>query len=366
MNKILKLDNNIDIVAVEPLNNKQDKILEVNWFMHRRCNFDCSYCPPYIHDNFSKVISFEQVVKTLTVFSKRLKDIGKEKINWALTGGEPLINPDIIKILKYIRNDEITKKIIVTSNGSRNYKKLKEIMFYLDNLTISLHLEKGLDHNFKLIEKIDKLTNDYQNKFITFTIVVPAGFLEDVKKIKIMLEQKNLKHSFRAIKPTFDYDLNLIKSGHKWFKNKKNVEIDKNFSNLVNTKRFQENEKFRLEYYSKEENDFLISTERVHDFHNMIFFTRNKNSHKIHSDHLYANYMSKFKGWHCFGGIDHCAIRENGDVWRTVCQNASPLGNINTGFSFVDAPMICQKETCVALPDITCRKNKPGFEELVK
>jgi hypothetical protein len=71
-----------------------------------------------------------------------------------------------------------------------------------------------------------------------------------------MLEQKNLKHSFKAMKPTFDHDLNLSKPGHKWF-GKKNTEIDKNLSILSNKKRFQENEKYRLEYYSKEEDDFL-------------------------------------------------------------------------------------------------------------
>ena len=36
---------------------KDPRIISVQWFIGKRCNYDCSYCSPFIHDNYSSHIT---------------------------------------------------------------------------------------------------------------------------------------------------------------------------------------------------------------------------------------------------------------------------------------------------------------------
>ena len=40
-----------------------EKIIHVDWFLGRRCNFDCVYCPPTIHDSTSSYPDFKKLQK---------------------------------------------------------------------------------------------------------------------------------------------------------------------------------------------------------------------------------------------------------------------------------------------------------------
>ena len=36
-------------------------IFQITWDLGRRCNYDCSYCPPHRHDNFSRHATFDEL-----------------------------------------------------------------------------------------------------------------------------------------------------------------------------------------------------------------------------------------------------------------------------------------------------------------
>jgi hypothetical protein len=39
-----------NIISIQPT----EKVFSITWMLGRRCNYDCMYCPPELHDKFSK------------------------------------------------------------------------------------------------------------------------------------------------------------------------------------------------------------------------------------------------------------------------------------------------------------------------
>ena len=66
----------------------------VDWYVGRRCNFDCTYCPSYLHDNYSKHVSYDNMKKSVDIITEK----HGTNVYWSLSGGEPTVNPDFMKI----------------------------------------------------------------------------------------------------------------------------------------------------------------------------------------------------------------------------------------------------------------------------
>ena len=99
------------------------------WHITEKCNMRCSHCYQADYDSKNEM-SFEELKgiadKIFMVLKKWMK---KGRI--ALTGGEPLINPHLFNLIKYLdKNDEIEKIGILTNGTLINEKtidKIKEI-----------------------------------------------------------------------------------------------------------------------------------------------------------------------------------------------------------------------------------------------
>ena len=61
----------------------------------RRCNLSCAYCNEY--DDFSKPVPTAEVFERID----RLSALGTAIIT--LSGGEPLLHPDVVSIIQHIR-----------------------------------------------------------------------------------------------------------------------------------------------------------------------------------------------------------------------------------------------------------------------
>lgn len=84
-----------------------------------RCNFRCPYCMPseqfhhaYEFLNKNQWLSFEEIVRLAKVFIQ----LGVKKIR--LTGGEPLMRPDIDKLIKELVTLDGLDDLALTTNGS--------------------------------------------------------------------------------------------------------------------------------------------------------------------------------------------------------------------------------------------------------
>jgi organic radical activating enzyme len=148
----------------------------IAWDLGRRCNYNCSYCPISVHNNFETHKSLD----SLLLAEKNINDHWRydERIKWTFTGGEPTTNKDLIPFLQFLYNKG--DALHVQTNGSRTtdyYKKLFEI----SSIGISVHLEfADSNHILKLTEELSKIEN---NEVLEIRIMLKQGMLKDVKEL---------------------------------------------------------------------------------------------------------------------------------------------------------------------------------------
>ncbi len=157
-NKVLKIFGHFGV--------DYDFPLQINLELSRSCNLKCTFCPreqasQYGNIDFKvakKVIDEATCLKKPTVFGLHM---------W----GEPLLNPDIFKIIKYIKQSHSGHRVTLTTNGFLlNSKKSADLLAtQIDQVIVSYHsdssekmkeligrdLEKSvLDSNIKSLIKL--------------------------------------------------------------------------------------------------------------------------------------------------------------------------------------------------------------------
>ena len=57
-----------------------------------------------------------------------------------------------------------------------------------------------------------------------------------------------------------------------------------------------------------------------------------------------------------YGGIETLMIDHDGSVWRATCRQGGVLGNIETGFTLEEDPILCAKRWCNCAADLNTTK----------
>lgn len=118
----------------------------VVWDLGRRCNFDCSYCTGWMHSTSSPLNSFEKYKKTAKFIDDYYSIYSMfHKKSWrcivSFTGGEPTVNPAFYLLLPYMKETYPNFQLNLTTNGTWGERKGKELLKYIDTITISYHCE---------------------------------------------------------------------------------------------------------------------------------------------------------------------------------------------------------------------------------
>jgi MoaA/NifB/PqqE/SkfB family radical SAM enzyme len=90
------------------------KPLQCSLYVTDRCNLNCGYCTEY---NNSRP---HPTLEDLKLWIRKIRDLGTMRI--ALVGGEPLLHPDIVEIVRYCR--ELGFATSLTTNGFLLTRKL--------------------------------------------------------------------------------------------------------------------------------------------------------------------------------------------------------------------------------------------------
>ncbi|CAK9296517.1 unnamed protein product [Gordionus sp. m RMFG-2023] len=103
-----------------------------------KCNFKCKYCYPqtskFIATPMSQLLGYQEILKLIDIF-ERHGDIKKIR----LTGGEPLMRKDTIRIIDHITKHTGIKIVGLTTNGYYLDQKVGDLKEAgLTNLNISL------------------------------------------------------------------------------------------------------------------------------------------------------------------------------------------------------------------------------------
>ena len=139
--------------AIDP-NNRISFLLD--WELTMKCNLDCSYCATGLyggHDNSTNHPSLKECLSALDFMFEYVdlymdtKPKGIRYVILNVYGGESLHHPDIVKILSQVREkyQMYTNRwhltVTTTTNAIISDKKLKQIIPYIDEFTVSYHSE---------------------------------------------------------------------------------------------------------------------------------------------------------------------------------------------------------------------------------
>ena len=157
--KTIQHYNGKEIIAIGVI----DKILhgtaEIHLDVGKKCNFDCSYCPTGVHDNFSPFMTIETIQNALNIIESH-SGIIKNK-NCVITGGEPTLYKDLNKLIQVLKKDNF-KKIKINTNGTASYNTYVNLLEDKNiNLDLSFHYEFTTE---KIIEKCSKLKKQFPNQ----------------------------------------------------------------------------------------------------------------------------------------------------------------------------------------------------------
>lgn len=128
--KSIPSDGDLNPVAI-----RGTRTFTISWSLGYRCNYNCSYCSPRIHNNYSSHLPYEQWCRAWDLVHSK---IAPNRIRLTIVGGEPTINPSYIDMITYASSPAI--HIVTTTNGTASVHQLAKALA-LGSLTISIHQE---------------------------------------------------------------------------------------------------------------------------------------------------------------------------------------------------------------------------------
>jgi MoaA/NifB/PqqE/SkfB family radical SAM enzyme len=285
--------------------------IKVEWNLGKRCNYDCTYCPAAIHDNFSPHTDINLLEQTVD----KLCEIGKP-LRISLTGGEPCVHPDIEDLLEYFKRKEVSW-VNLTTNGTRPASWYLQNEMFFNHLVFSLHFEH--DWN-RVVDTILKFYDSTQSDFFV-NIMAHHNYMINVRSVVKKFDELGIKYAVRRI---------------RWTEGDHNV-----FDDM----RYDGND---LEWLLKQE-----STAKA----NCIIDQNETTERIIHANDVIKLHLNKFKGWECNAGIESLMINWDGDVHRATCRVGGSLGNIYQGsFLFPTNSITCSRDWCTCAADIPLSK----------
>ena len=151
------ITNDEKIYAIVAKNYLINPAFEFHIDIGKKCNFDCSYCPPNIHDNFSPFLSLESLNKLICMVEDTNADSLKNK-KCILTGGEPTLFKELLPLIDILHSKGY--RVLINTNGTASRKLLTELLDKNVTILVSLHNEFT---NTKLMEKIKTLKKEYSH-----------------------------------------------------------------------------------------------------------------------------------------------------------------------------------------------------------
>lgn len=334
---------------------KDPKIITIIWFIGKRCNYDCSYCSSFTHDNYSPHIDKIKAFHFLDQLEKCAIE-QKKKIKLEITGGEPFVHPYFIEILKYAKSKTRIRHLSVTTNGSLPFLIYEQSSVYITNITISLHLEQSDKVIDETIAKIINL-NQITKWFLNVNLMALPGKFEKLKYVIKQFDENHIKFVLRKIDPPNEH--NKTTTRKKDLPNNFDQELyEKYFAKDKIIKKNNWNDALNWDqYYSKQELEFFDN-----------FITKNKwQNIKLHlpdeqielnTDDLKSKNLNSWQGWKCYIGIDSIYVQHTGEVFRGNCMQGESIGKIGEKLNWPTEPITCPLKWCTCKSDMVVRKAK--------
>lgn len=287
--------------------------IKVEWNLGKRCNYDCTYCPKEIHDNFSPHTDIEILKQTVD----KLASLGKP-IRLSLTGGEPSVHPKIEELVEYIKSKNFW--LSMTTNGTR--RPLWYVRQLLDQYVFSLHFE----HEWTNVLHTIKSVNEHiHGAHIIVQVMCHQEKMQEARDAVIILEKNNIKYNLRRVRWTEgDHDL---------------------FDDMK---------------YDQKDLDWILENDSTVGANTVLFYKDKQEMY--HANDVIKLHKNQYKGWACNVGLESLMINWDGEVHRATCRVGGSLGNIYEGSFIVPTePVICDRNFCTCAADIPVTKYDKNY-----
>jgi organic radical activating enzyme len=170
---------------------------QILWDISRRCNYDCTYCWPSVHNNKEGFPEFDSVIATIDMMIDNWSN--GEPIRWNFGGGEPTMHPQFLDILKHLKSRN--QWVLVTTNGARSTKFWTEASKYINSVNMSAHFasmdqfrgneQRFIDNCKVIMQQHDKVDDDH---WLEIKLMVEPGYLDRAQQLKQKIEELDMLH----------------------------------------------------------------------------------------------------------------------------------------------------------------------------
>ena len=232
----------------------------VCWNITTKCNQNCKYCHRFLGINDLTYEENKEILNNL------IKD-GVNNITW--TGGEALLYPNLKELLKISKENGIKNKLITNGMVLAQNENMREILDYLDSLTLSLdtinddtneELGRGRNH-FEEVKVILDYVKD-KNLKVNINTVVSKKNINEMEQLGEFLNNYNISKwkffKFMPLRETAEKNKDEFAITDAEFEQTKNV--FRNFGNIGETD-FRQEKDMEDKYTLLIANGDIIKTE---------------------------------------------------------------------------------------------------------
>jgi MoaA/NifB/PqqE/SkfB family radical SAM enzyme len=182
------------IIRLEPIENA----IIFTWMIGARCNYDCMYCPSWSHNNERPHHTFEDLKTVWSNFYSATRDKNLP-YRISFTGGEVTANKNFLPLIEFLRQQNVSIRMLVTTNGSASKRYYQRLAALVDSISFSTHSEFFDEQKF--FEKVFLIDQQMirPEKSVHVNIMNEYWNQDRIDLYKQLLDDRGVSYSVNAI-----------------------------------------------------------------------------------------------------------------------------------------------------------------------
>jgi MoaA/NifB/PqqE/SkfB family radical SAM enzyme len=182
------------IIRLEPVENA----IIFTWMIGARCNYDCMYCPSWSHNDDRPHHTFEDLKTVWSNFYAATRDKNLP-YRISFTGGEVTANKNFLPLIEFLRQQDVSMRMLVTTNGSASKRYYQKLGTLVDSISFSTHSEFFDEQKF--FEKVFLIDQQMirPEKSVHVNIMDEYWNQDRIESYKQLLDAKGVSYSVNAI-----------------------------------------------------------------------------------------------------------------------------------------------------------------------
>lgn len=303
----------------------------IEWKIHNVCNHNCGFCGAEHKDGSQRWLTLEKYKQHIDKLAK----VCEGAPYWIqITGGEPTLMPDLVELLRYIKNKGAYVSMI--SNGTRTirwWKELKEEKL-LDYLFLTYHSEQ---------------TDDYQH----IAEIINLFHEEPIEVICL------ITHEINSIDKAFEAREYFLKNTGSIITLKAMMIGSYDIYKLYTKEQLDVVKKSNWEPGANRSTKARTTIEPKYRINHAVRMTYNVGfSHIVDPQILMKNQKNKFYGWDCDIGNNTIRI-DSETIYRGVCGVGGSTSLNDEVVQFKSDYITCTSAQCFCGTDMVSTKVLP-------